>query len=294
MIQLSERAFGYFLIQCADEARGEVLNVGVVVYDAAHGDVESRVVGSLDRVQRTLPNVPVPQVRELLDHAHDAAERMFARGGIEALASLSAEPRGTLRFTPLRSVMANRLDKLADELLQRYVEMPHRGDQTSLARVRHGDQSDQPGGNIPTSRRVINSVETRLRRRFKLKEGTDYHTGVTVHARLTNHAVVPIWFPLRLKNNLYLDALEVKPEINRTLDNARAIALKVQEAHRGEPGARMSVLIRDPNLDRDGELARAILEEGAGEARDALQVSRYSGLTHLDNWMEQTLAPVFL
>lgn len=292
MIQLRERAFGYFLIQCADEERGELLNVGVVAYDPEPGRVECRVAGSLDRVQKTLPNVPVAHVRLMLENAQEAAERALRGGGVDGLAALSENPRGTLRFTPLRSIRATHLEWVADELLLRYVEMPNRKGEASQSVAAAGPVPFGGEGSEATSRRVISAVETRLRR-YRFSEGSDYERGVTVRARLAG-SVVPIWFPLRFKRTHFLDAIEVRSDLNRTLDHARAVAQKIQEARSVLPQARVNVLIRDPGLEDDGRLAQAVLQDSAGGAEDYLSVDRYSGLGELDVWMERTLQPLLM
>jgi hypothetical protein len=284
MIQLPERHLGYLLIQCADEERGESLNVGVIVYDPHRMDVRCRVTHSLSRIERTLPNVPVSHVRVLLDDAESFVTEALESRGVDGLAALSKNARGTVRFTALRSIVSRHIDQTARELLERFVEMPDGGQ----ALVARSAASFDPAGSQFSSRRVISSIETRLRR-MKLTVGKDYTPNVTLFSETEEKLRLPVWFPLRLKGNVYVDGLEIKTEINRTLDGSRAIAQKVIEAHRAEPDSRISVIIRDPQMGNDGRLAEAIISEAVSHSDRFLEVGRYARPEQLDGLVEETV-----
>jgi hypothetical protein len=282
MIQLPERHFGYFLVQCADEERDESLNVGVVVFDAEGQHVRCRIADSLDRIERTLPNVPVPHVRAILSGAEEHATEALSRFGVEGLAELTEKQRfGTVRFSPLRSILARHIDQVSRELLQRYVEVPPR---YSGARDASGG-SDQAGQY--TSRRVISAVETRLQR-LRLVPGSDYKRDVTLFTNSESALKIPVWFPIVVGDRLFLDGLDIKPDLNRTLDGSRAIAQKLLEAHRAKENAQLTVFIRDPEMGKTGDLAEAVIHDAlAGE--EYATVRRYSRPDDLDASVPETL-----
>lgn len=284
MIQVAEHYYGYLLIRCADEERDEELNVGILAFDADSGRVECRISPSLERVERNLPNVPIAHVRALLQQAQESASELLTDAGVEGLVALARNPRGTLRFSPVRSMAGGLLEHTADLLLRRYVEMPPEA-QKAVAGATTG--SEPSAGEI-TSRRVIGAVETRLDR-----HRLPYKSGVTLIAHTKSALELPIWFPLQVGADIYIDGLEVKQDQARTLERSRAIAQKVLEAHRAEPQSLVNVLIRDPWMGDDGSLAEAIVSEGAQTAGRTLTVRRYSKVEEIDVWMKDTLSPRF-
>lgn len=288
MIQIAERYFGYLLVRCADEERDEELNVGVVVFDQERSKVECRFASSLDRVERNLPNVPLSHVRLLLEQAQETASDVLEEIGVEGLLALSHDPHGTIRFSSVRSISGKVLEHTAEDLLRRYVELP----EPLTQRGSTGSTSSDPHGNQVSSRRVISAVETRLKRRG-LGEGREYHSNVILYGRTEGALRLPIRFPLRIGQRIYIDGLEVKTDLERTLERSRSIAQKVLEAHRAEETARINVLIRDPWMGDDGKLAEAIVSEGAEAAGDLLTVQRYSAPDEIDDWMKETLQPAF-
>lgn len=289
---MSEKYFGYLLLQAADEQRGECLNVGVLVFDRDGSDLVCRTTGSLDRIERNLPNIPIHHLRILLDQAESSASDALAHLGPQGIAELSERSSGALRFTQPRSILARHMVATADDLLRRYVEMPEK-QQTVAAASTSGasDWTEQGGGT--SSRRVIRAIRTRLAR-YDFQEGRDYETAVTVEAKTESNLTVPVWFPLRIRKRLYVDGMDVKMDLNKTADISRVIGQKVAEAHRARPNAEISVFIRDQGEDGAGEMAEAVIRDGAGRGGEVLVVSRYSHSKELDTIVNSALAPRFL
>jgi hypothetical protein len=284
VIQLPERSLGYFLVQCADEERSELLNVGVVVYDPDRLDVRCRVATTFGRIERTLPNVPITHLRSALEHAEESARAILERSGIDGLAALADNARGTIRFSPLRSILSRHIDETARELLERLVEPADTRPRPAAA---SSDAEGEVGGPL-WSRRVINSVEKRLQR-MDLTLGRDYARGVTIHAKTENDLPLPVWFPLRVGKETFVDGIDIKPDINRTLDSTRAIAQKATEAYRAKPEATVSIIVRDPAAGETGDIVEDLLKEAGDNTSDSLLVTRYSYPEQLDELLQGAL-----
>jgi hypothetical protein len=291
VIQLPETPFGYLLVQCADEQRSERLNIGVLAFDPAASRVEVRMVDSFERVTRALPSVSVSHIRGVLEAAQEHAEAELVGRGVEALLAACERATGAIRFSPPRSVMARRLSETADALLQRYVEVANLPALAVHAeRVPASTRRSSVVGGEYTSRRVVRSIRSRLRRR--LTEDA-YTADVVLHGTIRN-VRVPIYYPLRVGRHLYLDALDVSTEHHSALDSSRAIAQKITETKPADENAEVGVVIRDPQMGEEGEIAEAVIRQAATESgfdRNRLTIGRYAEPGALDEWVNQAVQP---
>jgi hypothetical protein len=290
MIMLKEKYLNYALIQCADEERDESLNVGLVVFDADSGEVGYRLVDSFDRVHQTLPSIPVAHIRHVLSVAADHLATTLPEVGFEAFAASYRDTAGAVRVGRIRTLLSHSVEHAADDLYHRYVGMAVVGRKEPR---RIESNSPQVAYDPVTSRRVIGTIRTRLRRR-KLREGRDYRSDQSFFGLTKNHVQVPVFFPLEVGRTdaplrLYIDGIEVKADENRTLNDARALAQKSEETYRVLDRVRVVVAIRDNGDTETGQFAESIIAGDGAQGGLAPIVRRYTKPEELDDVLSGVL-----
>lgn len=282
---MAERHLSYALLKCADEERDEALNVGLVLFD--DGKVVARVVESLTRIERTLPNVPIAHVRLLLTNAVDHLQASLRSAGIEALMLAHQEWNNTLRISRVRSILAESADEAADMLFERYVAAPLPA--IPATPDTPSSSGADAGPHRLSSKLVVRSLTSRLRQR-RLQEGQHYRLGARFTGFTRSNVPVPVFFPIEAFGFIYFDGIDVNPaEEDRTLDIARAMTQKAEETFRAQDRAMVSIAVKDTEGSRLGAQVEEIIE-GAEHIRGHVPlVRRYSNVSELDALLKQTL-----
>lgn len=265
-----ERYINYAIIKCADDQRDEALNVGLIVYDPSTEDVALRITNDFRRVESTLPNVPVRHAQLLLENAYESVREAIRESGVDALTRAHQEWTSVLRFSRVRSILAVDAGVAADNLFSRYVELHlHSASDTAAPRRRRGS-------------RVVRSVRTRLQR-LGYEPVRDFTENAQIEGKTRSDLSVPVWYPLRLKDVILVDAMETHDSNERkTLDDARLIAQKIEQTLRATASSAISVIVRSREGNELGKMAREIISsEGAFNGTQP-KVYTYSAAGELD------------
>ncbi len=251
--------FSYSVLRCFDEARDEALNVGVVALDATSRRTEVRVASDLGRVARTLPNVPMPQLKRSLASMPQYFSERRQELSVEFLDNLSREWGNGLRLSSVRVIEGEDLVAIADQLYKRYVAFMT---PTEVA------GTPRPAQTAATSRRIMRSVVSRLKKRG-FEPDRDYEEDAQVVGRTRNNNEVPVWFPLLVSRQLLVDAMEVKGRDERSsIDAARLIATKSYEVLRSATSYDVNVVVGESENQRLNEVVGNVLvDEGRADGR---------------------------
>ena len=282
MIMQPERFFSYILIQCRDQERDESLNVGLVLFDAEQQTVAYRVTESFDRVQRTLPGVPVTHVRALLQNAADSVQRTVPALGVDGLTRAQEEWRGVIRASGLRTVLASNAERAADDLYNQYVAIPKPAPTEKQA------TEARPVEQV-TARFVANGIRRRLVRNG-LKEQRDFFSNVKTVGLTRGDMRVPVRYPIRLYQRLYIEAVDVKPDEEQSLNIARAVAQKTEETLRANPDVQITVAVRDARFGHVGEMVAGIINGDGKLDGHGPTVARFSVFDELDEFVKATMS----
>lgn len=272
-----ERFFSYVILKCADEERGEALNIGLVVLDSQSGNTVLRVADDLSRVERTLPNVPLAQLERALNRAHRALPQMLAEGGLPALQRLNEQWQNTLRASNVRSIQAKHIEAVSDKLFARYIAVPGR----PAPPPQHAHRE------VVTSRKVVNMLEVRLKRRG-LRENEDFTFDNRLTGLTSSHSRVPVHYPLRVGRLKLFEGLDVNLSNEElTLDFARSVAQKAEQTFRSEEPYEIAVAIRDRYDTDTGRFAEEIVASGGRLDGVEPKVLRYSEPDELNELLNE-------
>ena len=234
--------------------------------------------------------VSVAHVRHVLHAAADHLGESLPEIGFEKFVASYQDMAGPVRLGRVRTLLSQSVEQAAGELYHRYVETEIVG-RKQPARIE--SSTPQVAHDPVTSRRVIGTIRTRLRRR-NLKEGRDYRNDRSFFGMTKTHVQVPVFFPLEVGREgapmrLYIDAIEVRADVNRTLNDARALAQKSEETYRVVEDARVVVAIRDNGDTETGQFAESIIEGDGAQGGLAPLVSRYTRPEQLDDVLNGVL-----
>ena len=256
------RFITYSIIRCVDEVRDELLNVGVVALDPETGRVDVRTTDDLGRVRRTLPNVAVGHMREYLSSVSEYfTQESHPALTPERLDKLAREWGNAVRLSSPRSLMAADCSVAASELFTRYVD---------VALVPEEPVASASGGIQPTvtSRRIVRQVVTRLKRRgFRERRDMELNAEVSGETRAATR--VPVWFPLFVSRQLLVDSMDIRHnDEQRTLDGARLLAAKAEEALRGNSTLQVALVLGESPKGSLNDVVKSVLvDEGHIDGR---------------------------
>lgn len=186
------------------------------------------------------------------------------------------EWNGTVRLSHVRSILSDNIQEAAERLFARYI---HSAREPVAA---YTAPHEAPAGSDPLSSRVVvRSLETRLRR-YGLDPGQDYTMGAKLTGLTRSELRVPVWYPLQVFNDIYLDGIEVKEDETRTLDIARSIAQKVESTFRALEQAFVTVAVRDPERSSVGDWVEGIIRGDGSMNGSTPSVVRYADPKELD------------
>jgi hypothetical protein len=123
-----EEGYQYTIARyCADEIRGEYVNIGAVVQSAKTHHVVGVFAKHLSRLHLHDPEFCVGSLSLFLDIFKEAIEEGSGKAGF--LPSLVAGAGGMLSFTPLRGgVTCNSIETTAREIFTQFVGLDQRSD----------------------------------------------------------------------------------------------------------------------------------------------------------------------
>jgi hypothetical protein len=256
------RFITYSIIRCADEDRDEMLNVGILALDPEIGKVDVRTVADLNRVKRTLPNIPTGHLAEYLASLPEYFAASSARPFTpERLDQFVREWGNGVRLSMPRSVAAPNSAAAVEQLFQRHVQVGS----TVIEQSDAGATALQPA---VTSRRIVRQVITRLRRRG-FRDKRDFVLDARVTGETRAATPVPVWFPLLVSRQLLVDSMEVKEgNEQRTIDGARLLASKSQEALRSKDKLDVAIVIGESQRRKLNEMVESVIsDEGRTQGR---------------------------
>ena len=256
----------YCLLRCVDEVREETLNVGVLALDATAGRVEVRVTSDLARVARALPNVSIGHLQAYLPSLPDffAAQARAHRLTPDTLADLAGSWGNGVRLSGVRSIAAAGWADTIDMLFGRFVETTTPPAGAPLA----ADAPALVARPTVTSRRIMRSVVSRLRRRG-FREQVDLQRDAEIVGVTHAATRVPVWFPLLVTQQLLIDSMEVRrDDEQRSVDGARLLAAKAGEVLRASNALTVAFAVADSGDKKlDDTVASVILDEGRAGGR---------------------------
>jgi hypothetical protein len=275
----AERFFSYVIVQCADEVREELLNVGVLVFDPLTHQLLPRFEQSLDRIDRILPHVRVKHLRALMGSTSASLPRIADSGDVIAkLETAHVEWQNLLRASTLRSVAGFSAEDVADALFDRYVRIHAPARSISSAGL-----SNTASWQF-SSRRVVGSVRTRLER-AGLKPEEDFLENAQFTGQTRGGIPVPVWYPLQVTRTTLLDGIAMKGDEAHDYDLGRLAAQKVEQTLRSMPESRVAVVVRDGGDSSLGEKVESIIADDGSVGNASPIVFRYSQPSDLDEWV---------
>lgn len=265
----TERFFSYAIIKCADDARDEALNVGVLAFDSLTSEVALRATTDYTRIEDCLPGVSVRHVQSLLAAAKQNLPDIVRESGVEALARAHDEWTSTLRISAVRSILGYELSSVTDQLFARYITVQRA-------------PRPAPVRGVPHTARVIRSVRTRLQR-LGYEPGKDFRENAEIEGKTRSDYSVPVWYPLQVKDLIMVDAMEIHAmDERRTLDDARLIAQKVEQTLRANGATPIAVILKAAGAPELGEAAREIISSEGQVTRAGAHVYTYESGAELD------------
>jgi hypothetical protein len=272
-----ERFFSYVLVQCADEVREELLNVGVLVFDPQTNELLPRFEKNLERIERVLRNVRIKHLRAVMNSTSASLPRVIDRDAIELLESAHSDWQNLLRASSLRSIAGTSADRVADDLFDRYVRVHS---------TRQQLKASSPTMWQFSSRRVVNSVRTRLER-SGLKPDEDFSENAELIGYTRGRVPVPVWYPLQVTRTTLVDGLAMQEDPAHDYDLARLAAQKVEQTLRSNPQSRIAVVVRDPGSSSLGEKVQSIIADDGRIGEAVPIVFRYSQPDDLDDLVRE-------
>lgn len=249
------RFLTYALLRCVDEKRDEALNVGVIAMDADRHEVSVQIAPDLRRIARTLPNVPVAHVQAYLESLPEFFKGEAERLTPAMLDEMSREWGNGIRLTRARTIAGKDAASVATELFANHVTVSTQ----ETAQMFGAGRAVQ----TVTSRRIVRQVVARLRRRG-FREKRDFRLDAEISGATQNALRVPIWFPLLVSGRLLIDSMDiVDGDERRSIDGARLIACKADEALRVADRYDVSVVLRASGSRKLDRLVSSLIKDEA-------------------------------
>lgn len=120
---MQEMGLKYTIVQYrADPMRQEMLNVGVILFDASTGQVEARAATGFSRLQKAFSGLNVTFVKFALDDfVQQVRDRFLSSGSFQAIEDFRRLRSNNLHITPLLPTFADSIVQEAERLFEELV-----------------------------------------------------------------------------------------------------------------------------------------------------------------------------